>query len=720
MPERYRRQVMGRVGRKWALSPATEWAIFPAPGRINVGRHSVPPVMSSFGNSTCRNSMIKPAKNTAKPRDTVTKQPEAPSQTHATRETIESIVIAFVLAFLFRTFEAEAFVIPTGSMAPTLMGRHKDVNCLKCGHRFRVTASEEGEEAEQLRAEIRGINGDISIVENSPQKFRDLSDQQRKIIELQQEAQFRRQQISGLDIVSGVCPMCRFAMPMDRNAISSDILESVSEAEPQPSFNGDRILVNKYLYTLTEPKRWDVVVFHFPGNAEQNYIKRLVGLPGETLRVFQGDLLVATEGAANEDFKIARKPPETVLAMRQLVHDTDYDPAELQQAGWPLRWQATTPTGADGWQVATEANGTNVAQRYTIDRTRGGEAWLRYFHKVPNAPAWQIVSEWKRSGNTSAPATFPEDVSRTQLIMDFNAYNTRVRRSEAQEHKSLWPKDEFRLGAHWVGDLMLEADVEVLEAKGELLLNLVEAGKHFTVRIDLTTGQATLGIEGLDAFAPTAKTSLTGAGRYRLALANVDDQLLLWIDGDLIEFDAETTYDAAQVFDAREIRPHTTGPSGPDKLDLSPAGVGANGAKLAVTRLQLWRDIYYIADSWKRRQEGGGNGPISDYVRPTTEMVTALRYDPARWEEFSRRQHVDFPLSDDQFFVMGDNSPESSDARLWMDGPSRGGGRPGGAYLQRDLLIGKAVCVYWPHASYSLPYLGIPIWPNFKDMRLVR
>jgi len=49
-------------------------------------------------------------------------------QSHAWRETIESIVIAFVLAFLFRTFEAEAFVIPTGSMAPTLMGRHKDVD----------------------------------------------------------------------------------------------------------------------------------------------------------------------------------------------------------------------------------------------------------------------------------------------------------------------------------------------------------------------------------------------------------------------------------------------------------------------------------------------------------------------------------------------------------------------------------------------------------------
>ena len=63
------------------------------------------------------------------------------SSAHNMRETIESVVIAFVLAFLFRTFEAEAFVIPTGSMAPTLQGRHKDVDCPKCGYRYRTSSS---------------------------------------------------------------------------------------------------------------------------------------------------------------------------------------------------------------------------------------------------------------------------------------------------------------------------------------------------------------------------------------------------------------------------------------------------------------------------------------------------------------------------------------------------------------------------------------------------
>ncbi len=71
------------------------------------------------------------------------------------RETIESIVVAFTLALLFRTFEAEAFVIPTGSMATTLMGRHKDLECEACGHGYQVGASrEEDDQSQAWRQEL--------------------------------------------------------------------------------------------------------------------------------------------------------------------------------------------------------------------------------------------------------------------------------------------------------------------------------------------------------------------------------------------------------------------------------------------------------------------------------------------------------------------------------------------------------------------------------------
>src|SRR3954469_11029810 len=54
------------------------------------------------------------------------------------KETLESILVAFVLAFIFRCFVVEAFVIPTGSMAPTLMGAHTRHVCQECGYSFEV------------------------------------------------------------------------------------------------------------------------------------------------------------------------------------------------------------------------------------------------------------------------------------------------------------------------------------------------------------------------------------------------------------------------------------------------------------------------------------------------------------------------------------------------------------------------------------------------------
>src|SRR3982750_1136848 len=70
------------------------------------------------------------------------------------RETVEAIVVAMILALLVRGFEAEAFVIPTGSMAPTLMGRHKEVTCPQGKDVYSVNASVEDDGRGQL-----GIGG---------------------------------------------------------------------------------------------------------------------------------------------------------------------------------------------------------------------------------------------------------------------------------------------------------------------------------------------------------------------------------------------------------------------------------------------------------------------------------------------------------------------------------------------------------------------------------
>ncbi|MBN1587406.1 MAG: signal peptidase I [Candidatus Omnitrophica bacterium] len=51
---------------------------------------------------------------------------------------------------------------------------------------------------------------------------------------------------------------------------------------------GDRILVNKYLYRFKDPQRGDIIVFKYPGEEKKDYIKRLVALPGETVGIEEG------------------------------------------------------------------------------------------------------------------------------------------------------------------------------------------------------------------------------------------------------------------------------------------------------------------------------------------------------------------------------------------------------------------------------------------------
>src|SRR5882757_8550921 len=71
--------------------------------------------------------------------------PKPPAKKHSSqggvKDTIESILVAFILAFIFRAFIVEAFVIPTGSMAPTLMGAHMRFTCPDCGYRWTANYS---------------------------------------------------------------------------------------------------------------------------------------------------------------------------------------------------------------------------------------------------------------------------------------------------------------------------------------------------------------------------------------------------------------------------------------------------------------------------------------------------------------------------------------------------------------------------------------------------
>lgn len=67
----------------------------------------------------------------------------------------------------------------------------------------------------------------------------------------------------------------------------------VSGASMEPNFHsGDYLIVDELSYRFREPLRGEVIVFQFPLNPSQRYIKRIIGLPGETVEVQDGKVVV--------------------------------------------------------------------------------------------------------------------------------------------------------------------------------------------------------------------------------------------------------------------------------------------------------------------------------------------------------------------------------------------------------------------------------------------
>ncbi|MDF2873255.1 MAG: Signal peptidase [Anaerocolumna sp.] len=55
---------------------------------------------------------------------------------------------------------------------------------------------------------------------------------------------------------------------------------------------GDRIIAFRLAYTFGEPKRGDIIVFNFPDDETQQYLKRIIGLPGETIDIKDGKVYI--------------------------------------------------------------------------------------------------------------------------------------------------------------------------------------------------------------------------------------------------------------------------------------------------------------------------------------------------------------------------------------------------------------------------------------------
>ncbi len=69
----------------------------------------------------------------------------------------------------------------------------------------------------------------------------------------------------------------------------------VSGASMEPSFhNGNFLIVDEITYRFRQPERGEVIVFKYPGNEKEYFIKRIIGLPGETLTVDGNTVSITT------------------------------------------------------------------------------------------------------------------------------------------------------------------------------------------------------------------------------------------------------------------------------------------------------------------------------------------------------------------------------------------------------------------------------------------
>ncbi|HEX5137536.1 MAG TPA: signal peptidase I [Planctomycetota bacterium] len=115
---------------------------------------------------------------------------------------------------------------------------------------------------------------------------------------------------------------------------------------------GDRILVDKYRWLFGEPHRWEPTVFQYPLNRSRNFIKRLAGLPGERLKIEDGDLFTSRD--AGESWTIARKTGDAREALF-----FPYYPDPVEQRGFFARGGNWEP--GPGWTADEQKNRFAVA-----------------------------------------------------------------------------------------------------------------------------------------------------------------------------------------------------------------------------------------------------------------------------------------------------------------------------------------------------------------------
>ena len=87
----------------------------------------------------------------------------------------------------------------------------------------------------------------------------------------------------------------------------------------EPNFiQGNYLIIDQINYRFNEPQRGEVIVFGYPGDPRDKYIKRIIGLPGETIKIKDGKVHIVNEDDVLYPLEESYYLPETTITLGDL------------------------------------------------------------------------------------------------------------------------------------------------------------------------------------------------------------------------------------------------------------------------------------------------------------------------------------------------------------------------------------------------------------------
>ncbi len=104
---------------------------------------------------------------------------------------------------------------------------------------------------------------------------------------------------------------------------------------------GDRIIASRLAYIKEDPQRYDVIIFKYPDDETQIYVKRVIGLPGETVQVVNGVVYVTkTDGETIQldDSFVTNGTPEGDFGPFEVPADSYFMMGDNRNSSWDSRF----------------------------------------------------------------------------------------------------------------------------------------------------------------------------------------------------------------------------------------------------------------------------------------------------------------------------------------------------------------------------------------------